>query len=67
MTTTSADAHREILDSITAACARPGFEMSCEPDTGALLRTLAAARPAARLLELGTGAGIGTSRLLTRR
>jgi len=57
--------HAELLDSITAACAELGFEMSCEPRTGALLRTLAAAKPGGRLLELGTGAGMSTSWLLS--
>jgi predicted O-methyltransferase YrrM len=38
--------------------------MSCEPRTGALLRTLAASKPGGRLLELGTGTGVGTGWLL---
>lgn len=34
--------------------------MSCVPEVGALLRTLAAAvRPGGRILEMGTGAGVG--------
>ena len=41
-----------------------GFGMSCEPAVGALLRTLAASKPAGTLLELGTGAGVGTAWLL---
>ncbi|WP_329378358.1 class I SAM-dependent methyltransferase [Streptomyces sp. NBC_01351] len=55
---------QEIRDSIAEACAGLGFEMSCDPRTGALLRTLAAAKPAGRLLELGTGAGMSTTWLL---
>lgn len=37
-----------------------GFEMPSEPDTGALLRLLAASKPGGRLLELGTGTGLAT-------
>lgn len=37
-----------------------GFRLSCEPRTGALLRTLAAAKPGGRLLEVGAGVGVGT-------
>lgn len=41
-----------------------GFGMASEARTGALLRTLAASKPAARSLELGTGTGIATAWLL---
>ncbi len=41
-----------------------GFELSSEPLTGMLLRTLAASKPGGHLLEIGTGAGIGTCWLL---
>ena len=41
-----------------------GFGMASEARTGALLRILAASKPAARLLELGTGTGIATAWLL---
>ncbi len=41
-----------------------GFNMASEPRTGALLRTLAAAKPKGRFLELGTGTGIATAWLL---
>ncbi|MFB7512763.1 O-methyltransferase [Streptomyces sp. NPDC056144] len=41
-----------------------GFAMSSEDRTGSLLAALAAARPAGRILELGTGAGEGTAWLL---
>ncbi|BEL02591.1 hypothetical protein Q0Z83_007820 [Actinoplanes sichuanensis] len=41
---------------------RLGFGMSCEAPVGRLLSVLAAAVPAGgRILELGTGAGIGTA------
>jgi len=37
-----------------------GFTLSCEPDVGGLLAALAAAvPPGGRILELGTGAGVG--------
>lgn len=41
-----------------------GFPMASERRTGALLRTLAAAKPAGHLLELGTGTGLATAWLL---
>lgn len=41
-----------------------GFAFASEARTGAFLRTLAASRPGGRLLELGTGTGIGTAWLL---
>lgn len=41
------------------------FEMASEQHTGALLQVLAASKPGGRLLELGTGTGIGTSWLLS--
>jgi predicted O-methyltransferase YrrM len=40
------------------------FPLASEPKTGALLRTLAASKPSAKLLELGTGTGIATAWLL---
>lgn len=40
------------------------FSMISEPLTGALLRTLAATKPASRFLELGTGTGAATAWLL---
>lgn len=41
-----------------------GFTMASEPLTCSLLRTLAASKPAARLLELGSGTGLSTAWLL---
>ncbi len=41
-----------------------GFNMASEPLTCTLLRTLAAMKPAARLLELGSGTGLSTAWLL---
>ncbi len=41
-----------------------GFSMASEPRTGALLRTLAASKPAGKFLELGTGTGLATAWLL---
>jgi predicted O-methyltransferase YrrM len=52
------------LAAIQADTARLGFSMASEPKTGALLAALAAAKPGGRLLELGTGTGIGTAWLL---
>lgn len=41
---------------------RHGFTLSCEPEVGRLLATLAASTPAGgRILEMGTGVGVGTS------
>ena len=40
------------------------FTMNSDVLTGGLLRTLAATRPAGRILELGTGCGLGTTWLL---
>ncbi|MFN3231646.1 MAG: O-methyltransferase [Alphaproteobacteria bacterium] len=38
-----------------------GFDMAIDLETGSLLRTLAASKPAARILELGTGTGASTA------
>jgi predicted O-methyltransferase YrrM len=43
---------------------RAGYELSSEPSTGSLLRTLAAAKPGGRLLEVGCGVGVGSAWLL---
>lgn len=39
--------------------------MASEPQTGALLAALAASKPGGRLLEIGTGTGLGTAWLLS--
>ncbi|MBY0278593.1 class I SAM-dependent methyltransferase [Candidatus Binatia bacterium] len=45
-----------------ARAERHGFMLSCEPAVGRLLATLAASVPAGgRILEMGTGIGVGTS------
>jgi len=41
-----------------------GFDMACEDTAGALLRALATSKKGGRLLELGTGTGVGTAWLL---
>lgn len=42
-----------------------GFTLSSEPEVGRLLMTLAAAvRPGGRILEIGTGTGVGTAWLI---
>lgn len=53
-----------VLSEIEAATRSIGFAMGSERPTGALLRTLAASKCGGRLLELGTGTGIGTAWLL---
>lgn len=52
------------LGAILAGADRLGFAMSCEDRTGSLLATLAASKPGGRLLELGTGVGVGAAWLL---
>jgi len=52
------------LEAIEAETTAIGFAMGSERAAGALLRTLAASKPAARMLELGTGTGISTAWLL---
>ncbi|MEU6261181.1 class I SAM-dependent methyltransferase [Streptomyces sp. NPDC047043] len=52
------------LPALRAKASAAGFTMSCEVRTGSLLAALAAARPAGRILELGTGVGEGTAWLL---
>jgi predicted O-methyltransferase YrrM len=52
------------LAAIAADTARIGFGMGSDAEVGALLRTLAAARPGAAALELGAGTGLATCWLL---
>ena len=53
-----------ILDAISTDTIALGFKMASEPQTGSLLRTLAASKPHGRFLELGTGTGFGTASIL---
>lgn len=53
-----------VLDQILSATVAAGFQMASEPQTGYLLRTLAASKPSGYFLELGTGTGIATAWLL---
>jgi predicted O-methyltransferase YrrM len=53
------------LEGILRDTSRLGFTMASERKTGSLLWTLAAAKPAGRFLELGTGTGVGTSWILS--
>jgi predicted O-methyltransferase YrrM len=52
------------LPAILAEGEALGFRAASEARTGALLRVLAASKPGGRLLELGTGTGVGTAWLL---
>lgn len=53
-----------VLSSLIAATQELGFKMASDELTGTLLRTLAATKPAGKLLELGTGTGLATAWLL---
>jgi predicted O-methyltransferase YrrM len=55
----------DALEAILKDTATLGFTMASEPKTGALLAALAASKPGARILELGTGTGLGTAWLLS--
>jgi len=52
------------IPSIRADTRAIGFTMASEPRTCSLLRTLAAAKPSSRFLELGSGTGLATAWLL---
>jgi predicted O-methyltransferase YrrM len=52
------------VNAIERETAAVGFNMAGEPRTGALLRTLAASKPAGAMLELGTGTGLSTAWIL---
>ena len=54
-----------VLDAIVEDTRAIGFGMASELKTGSLLRALAASKPAGRILELGTGTGVGTAWLLS--
>jgi predicted O-methyltransferase YrrM len=49
---------------LLAEAGKRGFSESCAPETGALLRALAATKPKGRLLNLGTGYGVSCAWLL---
>lgn len=53
-----------VLEAILQDTRAIGFGMASEANTGTLLRALAASKPAGRILELGTGTGVGTTWLL---
>jgi predicted O-methyltransferase YrrM len=53
-----------VIAAIEEATRAINFTMGSDLLTGSLLRTLAAAKPAGTLLELGTGTGLGTAWLL---
>jgi predicted O-methyltransferase YrrM len=54
-----------MLDRISSDTSASGFTMASDLQTGALLAALTASKPGGRILELGTGTGIGTSWLLS--
>ena len=58
----------ELPDSVLAAherAARTGFKLACEVEVGRLLAVLAAAVPdGGRVLEIGTGVGVGLAWLV---
>jgi predicted O-methyltransferase YrrM len=49
---------------IIADTRKIGFQKWCWPPVGALLRVLAASKPGGRMLEIGTGTGVGTCWIL---
>ena len=51
-------------ETILAETKALSFNMASDLQTGCLLKTLAASKPNARLLELGTGSGLSTSWIL---
>jgi predicted O-methyltransferase YrrM len=51
-------------ETILADTRKIGFQSWCWPQVGALLRVLAATKPGGRMLEIGTGTGVGTCWLL---
>lgn len=52
------------LERIAARAAAAGFDAASTPQVGKLLTALAASKPGGLMLELGTGAGLGTACLL---
>jgi demethylmenaquinone methyltransferase/2-methoxy-6-polyprenyl-1,4-benzoquinol methylase len=65
MPDSSAASHPERVGLATERAAAAGFEHSSEPGVGRVLMSLAAAvRPGGRVLEIGTGLGVGTAWLI---
>ena len=54
----------EVFEAIARESKARAFDMPSEVDVNALLRTLAAVKPAGRCLELGTGTGLASAWLL---
>lgn len=54
----------DVIKFITHKTKELGFDMASRPETGALLRVLAASKPNGTFLEIGTGTGFGTAWLL---
>jgi predicted O-methyltransferase YrrM len=55
---------KETISFINNKTKELGFDMASRPQTGALLRVLAASKPKGKFLEIGTGTGLGTAWLL---
>ena len=64
MITPAQDTLPQTWRDILALSEAHGFDMPSDGVTGGLLRMLAASRPGGRLLELGTGTGLGAACLL---
>jgi predicted O-methyltransferase YrrM len=60
----SEDHYPKSYQTIDAATKQSGFTMASDVLTCSLLRTLAAAKPGGRFLELGTGTGLSTAWIL---
>src|SRR5690349_8808921 len=54
----------QTIESLLETAQVMGFEMASEPFVGCTLRALAGSKPSGRLLEFGTGIGVGTSWIL---
>ena len=54
----------DVVHAIQQDTTASGFPMASEPQTGSLLRTLAATKPSGAFLELGTGTGLSTAWIL---